>query len=66
MPKFDVLSPDKISIKREGYFNSIPEAETALDLWIKRYEKQGYYSTRGQRIPLDQIWENCEIITIND
>lgn len=62
--KFDVLSPDGISI--EGYvYATRATAESALRQWVQRFEWQGYYSTsRWERIPLDELPGRCRIIEI--
>ncbi len=64
--KYDVLSPDGFSISRVETFDTKEDAEIALDNWIKRYEQQGYYSSRDGRIPYNQIKECCEIIEFED
>lgn len=54
--QFDVLSPDGISIERDGFYPDRAAAESALREWVKRFEFQGYYSTvRRERIPLDEL-----------
>ena len=64
--KYDVLSPDKISIHFFDTYKSIKEAKQALNLWIKRYEFQGYYSSTDYgRIPLNELGKYCAIIKIN-
>ena len=63
--KFDVLSPDGVSIHVSNTYNSTKEAEEELDKWCKRYEAQGYYSSavRG-RIELEDLPSYCSIIEI--
>jgi hypothetical protein len=66
--RYEVLSPDGISINCEGYFTSKKRAITAFWEWVKRYEAQGYYSTiRGGerlRIAVSDLADYCSIITI--
>jgi len=63
--KFDVLSPDGISIHHEDVYDSPEAAKAALTEWVKRYEAQGYYSSgRNGRIPYDEIESYCEIVPV--
>jgi len=60
--KWQVLSPDGITIEIEHHsYPSEKKAKAALKKWIKRYEKQGYYSYRMQRIPLTKLADMCSI-----
>ena len=60
--KFEVLSPDGFTIERESEYNSLKEAKTALNEFIKRYEKQGYYSkSNREQLPVNEIAKNCII-----
>ena len=59
---FDVLSPDGISIWGDAY-PTRAAAESALRQWVKRFARQGFYSTsRWERIPLDEIAARCRIV----
>ena len=59
---WQVLSPDKITIELEHpTYPSEAKAKAALKKWIKRYEFQGYYSFRMQRIPLTKLADMCTI-----
>ena len=61
--RYQVLSPDGFTIDREiDTYPSKEKAEDALTEWIKRYEKQGYYSTNGKRIPLNEIRNYCSLV----
>ena len=63
--KYDVLSPDGISIHFSDTYKSIKEAKQALTLWVKRYEMQGYYSSTDYgRIPLNELEKYCTIINL--
>jgi len=63
--KIEILSPDGFSIDMQTHKN-MNEVKIALDNFVKRFEKQGYYSTiiNGQRylMPLDELRDNCTII----
>jgi hypothetical protein len=62
--RYDVLSPDGISIEGSDY-SSLTTAERALRRWAKRFEWQGFYSTaRWERIPLDELPGRCRIIEV--
>jgi len=61
--RFRVLSPDGFTIHMNPETYSSREiAENALTEWMKRYERQGYYSSNDGRIPLDKLRGECEII----
>ncbi len=62
--KFDLLSPDGFAISFDAVYNSKKEAEKAFTEWAKRYEVQGYYSSNGGRIPLDELRSHCKLITL--
>ena len=63
--KYDVLSPDGISIHHEDFYDSPEAAKIALTAWVKRYERQGYYSSiKHGRIPLEEIENYCSIVPI--
>ena len=61
---YDVLSPDGFSIFRERKFATEQDAIAGFDEWAKRFEGQGYYSFRGQRIPLADLDTYCEIVEL--
>lgn len=63
--KYDVISPDGFSI-RIGVppFKSVEERQKYFDKWKKRYEAQGYYSSNNGRIPLSELSDRCEWITL--
>jgi hypothetical protein len=64
--KIEVLSPDGISIENNDGYDTLEQANEALEKWIQRFKNQGYYSTveNGQRIqiPFDEIKERCVIL----
>lgn len=63
--KYDVLSPDGFSISFHDVWDTPQEAEEALNNWVERYRKQGYYSTTNrERIPLDELTTWCKIVPI--
>lgn len=62
--RYDVLSPDGFSIRREGDFPSEKAREKYFLKWMKRFEHQGYYSSVNGRIPLDELREHCQFIIV--
>lgn len=59
--KYDVISPDGLSISATETWDDVNSAQKALIIWMKRYEVQGYYSCNGERIPLDELELRCAI-----
>lgn len=58
--RIEVLSPDGITIDFDkASYPSQKAADSAFEKWKKRFEGQGYYSSRGNRIPLDQLRKHC-------
>lgn len=63
--KYDVLSPDNISISFDKQWDSPEDAQKAADNWVERYRQQGYYlTTNGERIPFDELIRYCTIVPI--
>lgn len=63
--KFDILSPDGFSIRFDKTYPSIKSAQKDFKLWLKGYERQGYYSSvKYGRIPLENVEEYCTIIEL--
>ena len=62
--RFDVLSPDGISIHYSDTYPSEKKAMKAFEEWKKRFEFQGYYSSNNGRIPLEDLENHCSIKTI--
>ena len=58
---FDAKSPDGFSTSRATYFTNEELAKREIENFAKRYEMQGYYSTMGMRISLDELKERCRI-----
>jgi hypothetical protein len=63
--KYDINSPDGFSISAFNTYRNPEEAWRAFDQWLKRFERQGYYSSNEGRIPLDQVKKHCSLVTIN-
>lgn len=62
---YDVISPDGFAIEREETYPTPEIAKAKLKEWIKRYERQGHYSSvKYGRIPLDQLENYCVIVPI--
>jgi hypothetical protein len=63
--KIEILSPDGFSIDMQVH-TSMKKAKIALNNFVKKFERQGYYSTvrNGQRylMPLNEIIDNCTLI----
>ena len=60
--EYNILSPDGFTIRQEN-FVSQEEAKEYLIQWIKRYEKQKYYSKNdGTKIPLSKVELFCKPI----
>jgi hypothetical protein len=62
--RFDVLSPDGFSIDRVDTYSSRKKAIAAFEVWKKRYEAQGYYSSNRGRIALEDLADCCSLIEI--
>ena len=62
--RYDILSPDGISIHFSDTYKSIEEAKAAFENWKKRYEAQGYYSSNRGRIDLDDLEYYCTLVEI--
>ena len=63
--KYDVLSPDGISIHFSDVYSTREEAVKALEKWMLRFKAQGYYSSSMHgRIPLDELNDFCRIIEV--
>ena len=61
---YEVLSPDGIPIRYDGPFETEEAREQYFLIWMKSYEHQGYYSYRGQRIPLNELREHCKFMEV--
>jgi len=60
---YDVLSPDGFSITMDESYLSEKEAQTAINKFVKKYEKQGYYSMSDRtKITLEDLYFKCQII----
>lgn len=61
--KYQVISPDGFTIDGQvRYYTSRKKAIEAFELWRKRYENQGYYSsTNYGRIHLDDLQDYCQL-----
>lgn len=63
--RYDILSPDGISISRTETYPSKKAALKAYNEWKKGYERQGYYSsTKYGRIPLIDLDDCCQLIEV--
>lgn len=63
LKRYDVLSPDGITIRNDGGYDSIGEREDDFNKWMERYSHQGYYScARHGKISLDSLRSFCTLI----
>lgn len=59
--KYDIISPDGLSIDREKTYTGLKAALDAFKEWVKKFESQGYYSSaKFGRIDLRDIDNFCE------
>lgn len=54
------VSPDNLYISGKRHYTE-SEARKEILEWKKRYEAQGYYSTKGNKIPFKEIETYCSI-----
>ncbi len=62
----DVISPDGFSIFPSRIYKNEEEAKKAFSEWGQRFIQQGYYSSNRGRIPLEELWDNCKVISITE
>lgn len=63
--KFDILSPDGFSIFPDRTYNTPEEGAAAFAEWVKRFEKQGYYSSNNGRIALEDLADECTTVPVD-
>jgi hypothetical protein len=62
MKKYEVLTPDGIRIEpNKTSYPTMNKAKNALELWIRKYEVQGYYASNNGKISLNELERNCQI-----
>jgi len=61
-----IFSPDGFPIHPTDTYPNMDEAKNKFDEWLKRYEQQGYYSCKGERIPLVDVGHYCELIELKE
>ena len=60
---YEINSPDGFGMYMDRVYSSPEKAEDAFQVWIKRYEKQGYYSTaKREQIPINQLRNHCKLV----
>lgn len=60
---YDINSPDGIGMFMDKIYSSPEKAENDFQVWIKRFEKQGYYSTATrEQIPLNELRVRCRLV----
>lgn len=62
---YRLLSPDGIDIERDTIYKTLNEVETAFNKWKSRYERQGYYSSKIERIDLRELADSMVLIDIS-
>lgn len=62
--RFNILSPDGFSIHPTKTYSSPQKAWEAFEEWRERYEAQGYYSSNRGRIPLNELRDYCDLVTV--
>ena len=63
--KWNVLSPDGISVHFSDTYSNKDDAIKAFEKWRDRFKIQGYYSSaKFGRIPLDELDDFCELIRV--
>jgi hypothetical protein len=63
MKKYEILSPDGFTIDPYNKYKSIKQAKIEFNIWLKKYEIQGYYSSVNYgKIPLNEVELYCKII----
>lgn len=65
--KYDIISPDGFSIHYEDQYKTKKEALQAFKQWQEGYKRQGYYSSVNYgRIPLENLFNYCQLVKIKD
>ena len=63
---YTILSPDGFTIEHKPHYPTPDKAKIAFSNWLKRYERQGYYSSVNYgRIDLKELEYYCQFI-VND
>lgn len=62
--KYQILSPDGISIENIPGYPTLEAAKNAFNVWKKRFKNQGYYSSNEGRIELVDLEECCTLIEL--
>lgn len=63
VPTFRILSPDGFDIRMDKYEYKEDEIENEIKDFVKRYEKQGYYSrSNRERIDLKDIADYVQVV----
>jgi hypothetical protein len=64
---FIVLSPDGFPIEMDKEYKNKKEVKEAIDKFVDRYRRQGYYSkatTVRVQIPVHEIEAECRIVEL--
>lgn len=59
--KYNFLSPDGVTISME-HFDSTLKALEGFYIFLDRFKRQGYYSSKGERIPLHEVFSRCTLV----
>ena len=60
--KFRILSPDGFDIRMDKHTFTKKQVPQELENFVKRYERQGYYSSNRGRIDLEDIADYCSVV----
>jgi hypothetical protein len=63
--KFRILSPDGFDIRMDKHTFTKKQVPQELENFVKRYERQGYYSSNRGRIDLEDIADYCSVVPID-
>jgi hypothetical protein len=64
--RFVLLSPDGIPIHPTNAYTTRTQVEKDFVKWKKKFKTQGYYSSNGGRIHLDDLQESCTLVEEKD
>lgn len=60
--KIRMLSPDGFDMFNGKTYNSEKKAWNDFQIWKKRFEDQGYYSSNKKRISLEELQDYMQIV----
>lgn len=64
--KYNILSPDGFTIRRDKIYNSLMDAARDFIKWKNNFRRQGYYSSVNYgKIHPDDLRYSCELVALN-